>query len=105
MTKLSACIVAVGSEMLTPFRLDTNSLVVTEQLNAIGYDVRLKVVVGAHFGSRLPGNALFVALAFGLSIGVALLSWHALEAPFLRLKRLVPSRHTSVYDLTRAENA
>ena len=46
MTKLKACIIAVGSEMLTPFRVDTNSLVVTERLNAIGYDVRLKMVVG-----------------------------------------------------------
>jgi nicotinamide-nucleotide amidase len=43
---LKACIIAVGSEMLTPFRLDTNSLIVTERLNAIGCDVRLKVVVG-----------------------------------------------------------
>ena len=32
--------------MLTPFRVDTNSLIVTDRLNAIGYDVRLKVVVG-----------------------------------------------------------
>jgi nicotinamide-nucleotide amidase len=32
--------------MLTPFRVDTNSLFITEQLNAIGYDVRLKAVVG-----------------------------------------------------------
>jgi nicotinamide-nucleotide amidase len=43
---MRACIVAVGSEMLTPFRLDTNSLVVTERLDAIGYDVVTKVVVG-----------------------------------------------------------
>ena len=43
---MKACIIAVGSEMLTPFRIDTNSLVVTERLNAIGFDVRLKVVVG-----------------------------------------------------------
>jgi competence/damage-inducible protein CinA-like protein len=43
---MNACIVAVGSEMLTPFRLDTNSLIVTDRLNAIGYDVRLKAVVG-----------------------------------------------------------
>ena len=43
---MNACIVAVGSEMLTPFRVDTNSLVVTDRLNAIGFDVRLKVVVG-----------------------------------------------------------
>ena len=31
--------------MLTPFRVDTNSLAITERLNAIGYDVRLKAVV------------------------------------------------------------
>jgi nicotinamide-nucleotide amidase len=43
---MKACIVAVGSEMLTPFRVDTNSLTVTDRLNAIGFDVREKVVVG-----------------------------------------------------------
>jgi len=43
---LKACILAIGSEMLTPFRVDTNSLFITERLNAIGYDVRLKAVVG-----------------------------------------------------------
>lgn len=43
---MNAWIVAVGSELLTPFRIDTNSLVITERLNAIGYDVRLKFVVG-----------------------------------------------------------
>lgn len=43
---MKAAIVAVGSEMLTPFKVDTNSLFVTERLNAVGYDVRLKVVVG-----------------------------------------------------------
>jgi len=42
---MKACILAVGSEMLTPFRVDTNSLTVTDRLNAIGYDVRLKAVV------------------------------------------------------------
>jgi nicotinamide-nucleotide amidase len=40
-----ACILAVGSEMLTPFKVDTNSLLITERLNAIGVDVRLKAVV------------------------------------------------------------
>src|SRR2546427_13304996 len=43
---MRACIVAVGSELLTPFRVDTNSLVITERLNAVGFDVRLKAVVG-----------------------------------------------------------
>jgi nicotinamide-nucleotide amidase len=41
-----AWIIAVGSEMLTPFRVDTNSLAITERLNALGYQVRMKVVVG-----------------------------------------------------------
>ena len=43
---MNAWIVAVGSELLTPFRVDTNSLSITERLNAIGCDVRLKTVVG-----------------------------------------------------------
>jgi nicotinamide-nucleotide amidase len=43
---MKAWIFAVGSEMLTPFRVDTNSLKITERLNAIGCDVRMKAVVG-----------------------------------------------------------
>src|SRR4051812_6986375 len=43
---MKACIIAVGSEMLTPFRVDSNSLFVTERLNEIGVDVRLKIVAG-----------------------------------------------------------
>ena len=39
-------IVAVGSEMLTSQRIDTNSLFVTDQLNALGVEVRRKVIVG-----------------------------------------------------------
>jgi len=42
---MRACILAIGSEMLTPFRVDTNSLIITDRLNTIGYDVRLKAVV------------------------------------------------------------
>jgi nicotinamide-nucleotide amidase len=45
---MTACILAVGSEMLTPFKVDTNSLLITERLNAIGFDVRLKAVVADH---------------------------------------------------------
>jgi competence/damage-inducible protein CinA-like protein len=41
-----AWVVAVGSEMLTPFKVDTNSLYITERLNEFGYDVRLKAIVG-----------------------------------------------------------
>jgi nicotinamide-nucleotide amidase len=43
---MRACIIAVGSELLTPFRIDTNSLAITERLNAVGIDVRMKAVVG-----------------------------------------------------------
>jgi nicotinamide-nucleotide amidase len=38
--------IAVGSEMLTPFRQDTNSLYLTEKLNELGVEVRFKCVVG-----------------------------------------------------------
>ena len=41
-----AVIIAVGSELLTPERLDTNSLFLTRQLNELGIDVRSKIVVG-----------------------------------------------------------
>lgn len=43
---MNAEIIAVGSEMLTPHRLDTNSLFLTEQLNLLGIDVIFKSVVG-----------------------------------------------------------
>src|SRR5690349_23321486 len=43
---MRACIIAVGSELLTPFRVDTNSLAITERLNAVGIDVRMKAVLG-----------------------------------------------------------
>ena len=39
-------IIAVGSELLTPFRQDTNSLYLTGQLNALGVEVRFKTIVG-----------------------------------------------------------
>ena len=39
-------IIAVGSEMLTPFRQDTNSLYITEKLNGIGVTVAFKTIVG-----------------------------------------------------------
>jgi nicotinamide-nucleotide amidase len=42
----SAEIVAVGSELLTPFRSDTNSLFITAKLNEIGIPVTAKLIVG-----------------------------------------------------------
>jgi nicotinamide-nucleotide amidase len=41
-----AAIVAVGSELLTPSKLDTNSLHITGELNRLGIDVIAKAVVG-----------------------------------------------------------
>lgn len=39
-------IIAIGSEMLTPYRQDTNSLFLTERLNEMGISVAFKTVVG-----------------------------------------------------------
>jgi nicotinamide-nucleotide amidase len=42
----NAEIIAIGSELLTPQRQDTNSLVVTEHLNLLGVEVVTKQIVG-----------------------------------------------------------
>jgi nicotinamide-nucleotide amidase len=67
-----AAIIAVGSEMLTPTRLDTNSLYITEVLNSIGVDIVTKAVVGddqneleAQFAHAL-GRTDLVVLTGGL---------------------------------------
>src|SRR5204862_832901 len=49
---LSAEIIAIGSELLTPEKTDTNSLWLTGKLNDIGIDVKLKTIVGDD-GARL----------------------------------------------------
>ena len=43
---LTAAILAVGSELLTPHKTDTNSLYVTEVLNDLGIAVAFKAIVG-----------------------------------------------------------
>jgi nicotinamide-nucleotide amidase len=43
---MNAEIIAVGSEMLTPYRQDTNSLYVTEKLNELGVAVSFKTITG-----------------------------------------------------------
>jgi nicotinamide-nucleotide amidase len=43
---LTAEIIAIGSELLAPDRADTNSLWLTEKLNSIGIEVKLKTIVG-----------------------------------------------------------
>ncbi len=43
---MNAEIIAIGSELLTPFRQDTNSLYLTGKLNELGIEVSFKTVVG-----------------------------------------------------------
>jgi nicotinamide-nucleotide amidase len=43
---VNAEIIAIGSELLTPFRQDTNSLYLTEKLNQLGVEVVIKTIVG-----------------------------------------------------------
>jgi nicotinamide-nucleotide amidase len=53
---VNAEIIAVGSELLTPYRTDTNSLYLTEQLNLLGIDLVRKSVVGDNL-ARLASAA------------------------------------------------
>jgi len=43
---VNAEIIAIGSELLTPHRQDTNSLYLAEKLNELGVEVRFKCIVG-----------------------------------------------------------
>lgn len=69
---MNAEIIAVGSEMLTHKRVDTNSLFLTEQLNNLGIEVTAKHVIGddlerlAGTIRRALGAAQFVLLSGGL---------------------------------------
>jgi nicotinamide-nucleotide amidase len=54
-------IIAVGSEMLTPHRQDTNSLYLTEKLNELGVTVNFKTIVGDRRKDLV--NAIRTALA------------------------------------------
>ena len=50
---MKAEIIAIGSEMLTPYRQDTNSLYLTEKLNALGVTIAFKTIVGdVKFGAN-----------------------------------------------------
>ena len=45
---IDAAIIAVGSELLTPHKIDTNSLFITQVLNDLGIAVAYKAIVGDH---------------------------------------------------------
>jgi nicotinamide-nucleotide amidase len=47
--KMRAEIIAIGSELLSPWRLDTNSLFITEHLNRVGIHVWRKTIIGDRF--------------------------------------------------------
>ena len=57
----TAEIIAVGTELLTPFRSDTNSLFLTARLNELGIAVRRKTIVGDD--AAVLGAAVRAALA------------------------------------------
>lgn len=46
---MNVVILAVGSELLTPFYQDTDSLYLTRRLNDLGFDVSEKIIVGDEF--------------------------------------------------------
>jgi len=67
-----AAIIAVGSELLTPSKLDTNSLFITDRLNELGLEVAVKAVVGddrdelVHVLQAALGRVDLVVLSGGL---------------------------------------
>jgi len=54
---MNAEIIAIGSELLTPFRQDTNSLYLTEKLNQLGVEVIFKTIVGDSREHLVPAAA------------------------------------------------
>src|ERR1039458_6954113 len=65
-------IIAVGSEMLTPWRQATNSLYLTEKLNEIGVTVAFKTIVGDRLKDLVnairaaPGRSAILVIMGGL---------------------------------------
>jgi nicotinamide-nucleotide amidase len=60
---VNAEIIAIGSELLTPFRQDTNSLYLTEKLNQLGVEVIFKTVVGDNLQQLVSAASLAVGRA------------------------------------------
>jgi nicotinamide-nucleotide amidase len=111
---MNAEIIAVGSEMLTPDRLDTNSLFLTDRLNTLGVEVVAKHVIGddrerlASAVRRALASSQFVLISGGLgpteddvtrdSVAIALERQQifnteiseGIEDRFRRMKRVMP---------------
>jgi nicotinamide-nucleotide amidase len=60
---VNAEIIAIGSELLTPFRQDTNSLYLTEKLNQLGVEVIFKTIVGDSLENLTEAASLAVTRA------------------------------------------
>jgi nicotinamide-nucleotide amidase len=56
-------IIAAGSEMLTPFRQDTNSLFLTSALNDLGVQVAFKTIVGDNLAHLTSAAAIAISRA------------------------------------------
>src|SRR3569623_474493 len=61
--RMIAEIIAAGSEMLTPFRQDTNSLYLTSELNAFGVAVAFKTIVGDNLEHLMAAARIAIARA------------------------------------------
>src|ERR1700733_12895556 len=53
-------IIAAGSEMLTPFRQDTNSLYLTDALNDLGVQVAYKTIVGDNLAHLTGASSIAI---------------------------------------------
>jgi nicotinamide-nucleotide amidase len=60
---VNAEIIAIGSELLTPFRQDTNSLYLTEKLNQLGVEVIFKTIVGDNSEHLVAAATLAISRA------------------------------------------
>ncbi|MBN9417393.1 MAG: competence/damage-inducible protein A [Candidatus Eremiobacteraeota bacterium] len=110
-------ILAVGSELLTPERVDTNSLWLTAQLNELGFEVTAKSIIGDHrdrltlaFRQALASADVVIstgglgpteddltrdcaAEALGVPLDAVDSIWEDLQAKFSRLGRPIPENN------------
>jgi nicotinamide-nucleotide amidase len=60
---MNAEIIAIGSELLTPYRQDTNSLYLTDKLNQLGVEVGFKTIVGDSRGNLTQAATIALSRA------------------------------------------
>src|SRR5258708_21433436 len=60
---MNAEIIAIGSELLTPYRQDTNSLFLTGRLNQLGVEVIFKTIVGDRRADLISASLTALARA------------------------------------------